>query len=188
MVEDVERILFHEQTILSRLDQLAREITEDYRGKELTWSPSSMDRLCSWRISSAGFRCQLKLDCLSVSSYHGGTESSGTVSFDQHSLPGHRWAACARDRRHPRQRPDAECDLRQAPRRMPAGKPRRLRPSRQAKDRVAEVQTDYVGFEIGDEFRHRLRTRLRRALPQSPIHRRPHPSVPLREAAANVAT
>ena len=36
MRENVERILFHEQTILSRLDELAQEITEEYRGKELT--------------------------------------------------------------------------------------------------------------------------------------------------------
>ena len=29
----------------------------------------------------------LKLDCLSVASYHGGTESTGVVTFDQISLP-----------------------------------------------------------------------------------------------------
>ena len=32
----VESILHHETTIYSRLDDLAREITEDYRGKEIT--------------------------------------------------------------------------------------------------------------------------------------------------------
>ena len=36
MREDVEKILFHEGTILVRLDELAARITEDYREKELT--------------------------------------------------------------------------------------------------------------------------------------------------------
>ena len=36
MREDVARILFHEQTILRRLDELAQQITADYEGKELT--------------------------------------------------------------------------------------------------------------------------------------------------------
>lgn len=36
VLDDVERILFHEQTILSRLDELARAITDEYRDRELT--------------------------------------------------------------------------------------------------------------------------------------------------------
>jgi hypoxanthine phosphoribosyltransferase len=36
MIEDIDRILLEEATILQRLDVLAREITLDYQGKELT--------------------------------------------------------------------------------------------------------------------------------------------------------
>ena len=36
MVSDIAKVLYHESTILSRLDGIAHQITEDYRGKELT--------------------------------------------------------------------------------------------------------------------------------------------------------
>ena len=36
MLQDIRKVLYHESTILSRLDELAREITEDYRGKDVT--------------------------------------------------------------------------------------------------------------------------------------------------------
>ena len=36
MQNDIERTLFHEQTILRRLDELASQITADYEGRELT--------------------------------------------------------------------------------------------------------------------------------------------------------
>jgi hypoxanthine phosphoribosyltransferase len=78
MVEDVERILFHEQTILSRLDELAHEITEEYRGKELTVVAVLNGSFMFMADLLRRIPLPLKLDCLSVSSYHGGTESSGT--------------------------------------------------------------------------------------------------------------
>ena len=36
MQDDLERILFHETTILSRLDEIAALISKEYRGRELT--------------------------------------------------------------------------------------------------------------------------------------------------------
>jgi hypoxanthine phosphoribosyltransferase len=87
MLDDVERILFHEQTILSRLDALAREITEFYAGKELTVIAVLNGSLIFAADLLRRLPLPLKLDCLSVSSYHGGTESSGVVTFDQLSLP-----------------------------------------------------------------------------------------------------
>ena len=36
MLADLSRVLFHESTILSRLDEMAHTITWDYRDKELT--------------------------------------------------------------------------------------------------------------------------------------------------------
>ena len=36
MVQDIKKILYHESTILSRLDELATKITEDYRDRDLT--------------------------------------------------------------------------------------------------------------------------------------------------------
>src|ERR1700759_1078511 len=85
--DDIERILFHEQTILSRLDELAREITEIYRGEELTVVAVLNGSLIFAADLLRRIPLPLKLDCLSVSSYHGGTESSGVVTFDQNSMP-----------------------------------------------------------------------------------------------------
>jgi len=36
MQEDLDRVLFDEPTILRRLDELARDITAEYEGRELT--------------------------------------------------------------------------------------------------------------------------------------------------------
>ena len=87
MLDDVEKTLFHEQTILARLDVLAAQITEDYAGKELTVVAVLNGSLIFAADLLRRVPLPLKLDCLSVSSYHGGTESSGTVTFDQVSLP-----------------------------------------------------------------------------------------------------
>src|SRR4051795_7220840 len=87
MRENVERILFHEQTILSRLDLLAAEITDAYRGRELTIVTLLNGSLIFAADLLRRIPLPLKLDCLSVASYHGGTESSGVVTFDQISMP-----------------------------------------------------------------------------------------------------
>ncbi|MEP6673280.1 MAG: hypoxanthine phosphoribosyltransferase [Chthoniobacter sp.] len=87
MLEDVERILFHEQTILSRLDELARDITEVYRGQELTVIAVLNGSLIFAADLLRRIPLPLKLDCLGVASYHGGTESTGVVTFDQVSIP-----------------------------------------------------------------------------------------------------
>ncbi len=87
MLADVERILFHEQTILSRLDELARAITQEYQGRELTVLAVLNGSLIFAADLLRRIPLPLKLDCLSVASYHGGTESSGVVTFDQLSMP-----------------------------------------------------------------------------------------------------
>src|SRR5688572_31595727 len=87
MQADLERILFDEATILHRLDELAARISEDYRDRELTVVAILNGSLILMADLLRRIPLPLKLDCLSVSSYHGGTESTGTVSFDQHSLP-----------------------------------------------------------------------------------------------------
>jgi hypoxanthine phosphoribosyltransferase len=87
MLDDVERILFHEQTILSRLDEMARDITNFYAGEELTVVAVLNGSLIFAADLLRRIPLPLQLDCLSVSSYHGGTESSGVVTFDQNSMP-----------------------------------------------------------------------------------------------------
>jgi len=152
MLNDVERILFHEQTILSRLDALARDITEMYRGKELTVIAVLNGSLIFAADLLRRIPLPLKLDCLSVASYHGGTESSGVVTFKQLTTPDidgrhvlviddildsgrtlH--AICARLRTEARPASVRICVL-----------------LRKGVARAKELEADFVGFDIGDEF------------------------------------
>jgi hypoxanthine phosphoribosyltransferase len=87
MDEDIEKILLHTATIQARIDELAARITEDYRGKELTVVAVLTGALMFTADLLRRIPLPLKLDCLSVASYHGGTETKGEVKFGQLSLP-----------------------------------------------------------------------------------------------------
>ncbi len=87
MDEDIERILFHTATIQARIDELAARITEDYRGAELTVVAVLTGALMFTADLLRRIPLPLKLDCVSVASYHGETGTSGNVVFGQLSLP-----------------------------------------------------------------------------------------------------
>jgi len=151
-MQHLETVLFHETTILSRLDGMAREITEEYRGKELTVIAILHGGLVFLADLLRRIHLPLKVETISVASYHGGTESSGKITFNQIHLPdltgqhvivlddildtGRTLAAI-------RERLLAECH------------PESVRScvllDKKAK-RAAEVEADYVGFEIEDHF------------------------------------
>jgi hypoxanthine phosphoribosyltransferase len=80
MLQDIKKILYHESTILSRLDELASEITEDYRGRDLTVVAVLNGSLVFMADLLRRIPIHLQLDCLSVASYHG-TRSAGQISF-----------------------------------------------------------------------------------------------------------
>jgi hypoxanthine phosphoribosyltransferase len=85
MLRDIRKILYHESTILSRLDELAGEITEDYRAKDLSVIAVLNGSFIFMADLLRRIPLHLQVDCLSVSSYHG-TKSSGKVSFRQAQL------------------------------------------------------------------------------------------------------
>ena len=150
--DDIETILFHEQTILARLDELAAQITEDYRGRELTVIAVLNGSLMFMADLLRRIPLPLKVDCLSVGSYHGGTASSGTVTFHQLSLPDidGRHVLILDDILDSGRTMHAICEKLRAER-----KPASLRICvllAKRKERAREVAADYVGFEIGDEF------------------------------------
>ena len=152
MRDDVENILFHESTILVRLDELAAQITRDYSDKELTVVAVLNGSL--WFMADLLRRIPLPLsvDCLSVSSYHGGTESSGVVTFDQISLPDidGRHVLILDDILDSGRTLHAICAKLSA-----EAKPLSLKSCvllAKRKQRAVETEADYVGFEIGDEF------------------------------------
>jgi len=152
MLNDLERILFHEQTILSRLDELAGEITEAYRGKELTVIAVLNGSLIFAADLLRRIPLPLKLDCLGVASYHGGTESSGEVTFKQLSIPDI-------DGRHVL----VIDDILDSGRTLHAIGARLRSEARPASVRICvllrkrivraqELEADFVGFDIGGEF------------------------------------
>ena len=152
MRDDIEKILFHEQTILRRLDELAADITRDYTDQELTVVAVLNGSFMFMADLLRRVPLPLRVDCLSVSSYHGGTETTGVVTFDQLSLPdidgrhvliiddildsGHTLhAICGKLRAETKPLSIKSCVL-----------------LRKLKERAAAAEADYVGFDIGDEF------------------------------------
>ena len=151
MQDDLERILFHETTILRRLDEIAATISRDYRHRELTVIAILNGSIIFMADLLRRIPLPLKLDCLSVASYHGKTQTSGEVVFKQVALPdvvdrhilllddildsGHTLAAI-RDK-------------------LETAKPKTIRVCvllSKKKRRARRVNADYVGFEIEDEF------------------------------------
>lgn len=87
MIDDIQKVLFHESTILARLDEIAGRIVEDYRGKDVTVVGILNGSCLFLGDLLRRIPLPLKVDCLSVASYHGGTKSTGTVVFRQGDLP-----------------------------------------------------------------------------------------------------
>jgi hypoxanthine phosphoribosyltransferase len=151
MQEDLDRILFRETTILRRLDELAAQISKEYRERELTVIAVLNGSFIFMADLLRRIPLPLKLDCVSVASYHGKAQTSGEVIFKQIALPdvmdrhvlilddildsGHTLAAI-RDK-------------------LQTANPRSIRVCvllSKKKRRARHVDADYVGFEIEDEF------------------------------------
>ena len=151
MQDDLERVLFDEATILRRLDEIAAQISEDYRDRELTVIAVLNGSLMFMADLLRRIPLPLKLDCLSVASYHGKAETSGEVIFKQVAPPdvagrhililddildsGHTLAAIRE--------------------KLETANPRSIRVCvllKKRKPRQRPVEANYVGFEIEDEF------------------------------------
>ena len=151
MQADLERILFDEATIHRRLDELAARITEDYRDRELTVVAILNGSLILMADLLRRIPLPLKLDCLSVASYHGGTKSVGDLVFRQLSLPdvAGRHILILDDIL------DSGITLATIREKLETARPLSVRICvllAKKRSRVRAVEPDYVGFEIADEF------------------------------------
>ncbi len=150
MQSDLERVLFEEATILRRLDEMAAQISEDYRDRELTVIAILNGSLMFMADLLRRIPLPLKLECLSVASYHGKTKTSGEVIFkqvasdvaDRHLLilddilDSGRTLAAVREK-------------------LQMANPRSIRVCvllRKKKLRERPANADYADFEIEDEF------------------------------------
>ncbi|PYJ41113.1 MAG: hypoxanthine phosphoribosyltransferase [Verrucomicrobia bacterium] len=151
MQADLERILFDEKTILRRLDELAAQISADYHGCELTVIAILNGSLIFMADLLRRIPLPLKLDCLSVASYHGGLQTSGELIFRQVASPdvAGRHILLLDDIL------DSGTTLDAIQERLETASPRSVRICvllRKTKLRQRAIDADYIGFDIADEF------------------------------------
>ena len=151
MQEDLDRVLFDEPTILGRLDELAAEISAEYRDRELTVIAILNGSIILMADLLRRIPLPLKLDCLGVASYHGTTTSTGEIVFKQIALPdvAGRHILILDDIL------DSGVTLAAIRDKLVTQQPLSVKICvllRKLKPRLRPVEADYVGFNIGDEF------------------------------------
>jgi hypoxanthine phosphoribosyltransferase len=151
MQADLDRILFDTATIHHRLDELAARISHDYRNRELTVIAILNGSIILVADLLRRIPLPLKLDCLSVASYHGGMKPSGDVVFRQVSVPdvAGRHVLILDDIL------DSGVTLATIRTKLETAGPLSVRICVllvKNKTRTHVVEPDYVGFEIADEF------------------------------------
>jgi hypoxanthine phosphoribosyltransferase len=158
---DLEKVLFDEPAIHRRLDDMAAQISNDYRDRNLTVIAVLHGSLMFVADLLRRIPLPLKLDCLSVASYHGKAQSSGEVVFKlataspsgggQNTLPdvGGRDILVLDDIL------DSGFTLAAVRETLETANAHSIRICvllSKKKQRAREVDADYVGFEIEDEF------------------------------------
>jgi hypoxanthine phosphoribosyltransferase len=147
---EIERILITEAMLAARIRTMAREIERDFRGREMV-----VVSLLNGTVMFLGdlirhLSLPLRLDFMGVSSYGKGTESGDLVYTKELRLD-----VRGRDVLLVDDILDTGKTLTRVRAKLEALKPRRIKicvlldkPAR----RVEPVKTDYVGFEIPDQF------------------------------------
>src|ERR1700682_1549810 len=151
MQADLDRILFDEATIHRRLGELAARISHDYRDHELTIIAILNGSVILVADLLRRIPLPLKLDCLSVASYHGGTKPIGELVFRQVALPdvAGRHVLILDDIL------DSGVTLACIREKLETAAPLSVRVCvllEKKKTRIRPIEADYVGFEIADEF------------------------------------
>lgn len=77
--QDIEKIFYSEQEINDKTQELADELSKDYEDKLPIMVGILKGSIPFMANLVKRMTCQLEMDFMDVSSYHGGTESSGTV-------------------------------------------------------------------------------------------------------------
>lgn len=151
MRSEIREILFHESVILDRLCGMAEQISADYAGKDLTVVAVLNGSLMFGADLLRRMDMPLRLDCISVSSYHG-VATTGVIRFNQVRLPDvHNRHVLLLD------------DILDSGHTLHAIREKLLGEAnplsvkicvllRKDVPRQRELEADYVGFDIADEF------------------------------------
>lgn len=148
----LERVLFGQSEIRNRVAEMGAEITADFSGQMLSVVTVLQGGALFMADLIREIHLPLQIESISVASYHGGTSSTGTVTFHQSRMPliegrdvlvlddildsGRTLAAVMEKLRD-------EC------------RPRSIRSAvLLTKDitRAVPIEADYSGFTIGNEF------------------------------------
>ena len=130
---------------------MAAQISKDYSEQELTVIAVLHGSLMFVADLLRRIPLPLKLECLSVASYHGKMQTSGEVSLKQIIVPDF----VDRDVLIVDDILDSGHTLATIREMLETAKPRSIRTCvllSKKKQRAREIDTDYVGFEIEDEF------------------------------------
>ncbi len=149
--DDVAKVLVDEQVIEKRLDAVAEKVMEDFGGREFVAIVILKGALVFAADLLRRMQVPLQIETLNVSSYHGGTASSGQVDFLDHEVPGVAGEQVL-----------VIDDIRDTGRTRVAVKKKLVEQGAEMvrscvllskdKERATEVEADYTGFVIGDEF------------------------------------
>jgi hypoxanthine phosphoribosyltransferase len=151
MQGDLERVLFDEPAIHHRLDEIAAQISEDYRERQLTVIAVLHGSLMFVADLLRRIPLPLKLACVSAASYHGQSQSSGEVVFKEATVPD----IAGRDVLILDDILDSGNTLVAIREMLKMANPRSVQTCvllSKKKARARAVNVDYVGFEIQDEF------------------------------------
>jgi len=151
MHQDIVRVLIDEAVISRRLEGMAQEVLADFGHEPILVIGILKGALVFMADLLRRIPVPLEIECINVASYHGGTESSGTVAFLDRGLPpvaGRRVLVLDDILDTGRTLAAVTGELRAAG----ALEVRTGVLLAKDKARAAEVEADYIGFAIGDEF------------------------------------
>jgi len=146
MQGDFERVLFDGAAIHKRLDEMAAQFTADYPERELTVIAILTGSLMFMSDLLRRIPLPLKLDCLSVASYHGKTQTSSEVIFKQLDVPN----VAGRDVLILDDILESGHTLAPVRKKLDTAKPRSIRVCvllSKRKQRAREVDADYIGLK-----------------------------------------
>ena len=151
MLEQVDRILIDQETLMNRVKELGKQITEDYRDKDLVLICILKGAIIFTADLIKEINLPLVIDFMAVSSYGTSTKSSGVVRILQDLDEGIE----GRDVLIVEDIVDTGLTLHYLVENLLTRKPASIKicccldkPSR----RKTPVKVDYVGFDISDEF------------------------------------
>lgn len=147
---EVERVLITERQIARRVREMSREIERDFRGREMVIVSLLNGTVMFLADLVRHVSLPLRLDFIGVSSYGAGTESGELVFTKELRLD-----VRGRDVLLVDDILDTGKTMTRVLAKLEALKPKRIRTCvllNKAARRTEDVEADYVGFEIPDEF------------------------------------